>query len=73
MLLQDFGEHGREYITSEVGLRMFQTLTNATELTRLLKSQDRVARLQSILSKTFMKVGLQRSLEFKTALTAAKI
>ena len=58
LLLQDFGEHGREYITSEVGLRMFQTLTNVTELTRLLKSQSRVQRLQNILSKTYMKVGL---------------
>jgi hypothetical protein len=54
---QDFGEHGREYITSEVALRLLATLTDPAALAALLGgSSTRLERLQAILSKTVLKV-----------------
>lgn len=51
---QDFGEHGREFITSEVGLRLLQTLTDTAALRAMLGSAKRLERLQAILQHTVM-------------------
>jgi hypothetical protein len=57
-LLQDFGEHGREYITSEVALRLLSTLTDPAALAGMLGgSGPRLERLQAILARTVLKVN----------------
>ncbi|KAI8474965.1 MAG: Zn-dependent exopeptidase [Monoraphidium minutum] len=48
-LLLDFGQHGREFITSEVGLQFLRTLTNSTLLDAAAGSARRAARLRRIL------------------------
>lgn len=55
--LQDFGEHGREFITSEVGLRFLQVLGDPEQLSKLVGGGKRAARLQAILQQCAFKVG----------------
>lgn len=54
--VQDFGEHGREFISSEIGLRLLRTLANSTQLQRFVGRGRRERRLQRILNKTLLKV-----------------
>jgi hypothetical protein len=54
--LQDFGEHGREYITSEVALRLLQVLQDDQQLEKLLGSSKRLQRLKAILQHIVIKV-----------------
>lgn len=55
---QDFGEHGREFISSEVGLRLLELLGDADALSKLVGGGRRAARLQAILQHTAFKVGV---------------
>jgi hypothetical protein len=61
-VLQDFGEHGREFITSEVGLKFLQVLGDTQQLSQLVGGGRRAARMQTILQHCVFKVcrpGLQ--------------
>ncbi len=55
--LQDFGEHGREFISSEIGLRLLQVLADPAQLMRYAGSARRARRLQRILQNVVLKVG----------------
>lgn len=57
-VLQDFGEHGREFITSEVGLKFLEVLGDAQQLSQLVGGGRRAARLQTILKHCVFKVCL---------------
>jgi hypothetical protein len=57
-VLQDFGEHGREFITSEVGLKFLEVLGDAQQLSQLVGGGRRAARLQTILQHCAFKVRL---------------
>lgn len=55
--LQDFGEHGREFITSEVGLRFMQVIADPALLLEYASNSSRkVQRIQAILKHTVFKV-----------------
>jgi hypothetical protein len=58
--LQDFGEHGREYISSELGLLFLRTLANATVIETAWGSgpaeRERGRKLLALLQGTVMKV-----------------
>lgn len=56
--LQDFGEHGREFISSEVGLRLLQVLADPQQLRNITGPGQRVERLTAILQQTVLKVRL---------------
>jgi hypothetical protein len=53
---QDFGEHGREFISSEVGLRFLQALADPAALGVAAGSPRRAARLRRILQDCVFKV-----------------
>lgn len=55
---QDFGEHGREFISSEVGLRFLQVMADPALLQQYVGSSNsrRLARIQAILKHTVFKV-----------------
>lgn len=59
---QDFGEHGREFISSELGLLLMRTLADKEAITHLWgDSAEDVRRgqaLQRLLEGTVMKVGV---------------
>lgn len=55
-VVQDFGEHGREFITSEVGLRLLQVLGDPEQLSKLVGGGKRAARLKAILEHCVFKV-----------------
>ena len=54
--VQDFGQHGREFITSEVGLKLLQALGDPEQLSQLVGGGKRAARLQAILQQCVFKV-----------------
>jgi hypothetical protein len=56
--LQDFGEHGREYISSEVGLRLLQVLADTQLMLNYTGPGKRLERLTAILQQTVLKVRL---------------
>jgi hypothetical protein len=53
---QDFGEHGREFISSEVGLRLLQVLADPQLLQNYTGQGKRLERLNAILEQTVLKV-----------------
>lgn len=55
--VQDFGEHGREFITSEVGLKLLTVLGDPQQLSQLVGGGRRAERLQAILQHCVFKVG----------------
>ncbi|GBF89660.1 metallocarboxypeptidase A [Raphidocelis subcapitata] len=55
-LLLDFGEHGREYITSELALRLLRVLANGTALEAAAGGARRAARLRHILDACVFKI-----------------
>lgn len=55
--MQDFGEHGREFITSEVGLKLLTVLGDPQQLSQLVGGGRRAERLQAILQHCVLKVG----------------
>jgi hypothetical protein len=58
--LQDFGEHGREFISSEVGLRLLQVLADPRLMHNYTGPGKRMERLNAILQQTVLKVRLLR-------------
>ena len=40
MRMQDFGEHGREFVSSETGLRLLQLLASEAELAEFCERQE---------------------------------
>lgn len=48
-LLVDFGEHGREFISTEVGLRFIKALGDIAALERAVRSPERAARVRRLL------------------------
>lgn len=60
---QDFGEHGREYISAELGIRLLRTLTNPAEIKAVLGGGERGAKLYEMLKNVVFVVsgkGCQR-------------
>ncbi|KAI8475262.1 MAG: hypothetical protein J3K34DRAFT_485836 [Monoraphidium minutum] len=55
-LLLDFGEHGREYISSEVGLAFLGALANSSALDAAAGGARRAARLRRILEACAFKI-----------------
>lgn len=55
-VLIDFGEHGREFISSEVGLRLLQVLADPQQLRNITGPGQRVERLTAILQQTVLKI-----------------
>jgi hypothetical protein len=58
-LLLDFGEHGREFVTSEVGLRFLRVLSGAdggAALTKAAGSPARAKRLRALLDACVFKI-----------------
>eukprot|EP00879_Flechtneria_rotunda_P019482 GHRR01020461.1.p1 GENE.GHRR01020461.1~~GHRR01020461.1.p1 ORF type:complete len:453 (+),score=174.98 GHRR01020461.1:125-1483(+) len=53
---QDFGEHGREFISSELGLKLLQVLADEQQLKQYVGSGKRLARLTAILQQTVLKI-----------------
>lgn len=57
--LQDFGEHGREYISSELGLLLMRTLADPSKLMNVFgNDEQRGQRLAQLLQGTVFKVGV---------------
>jgi hypothetical protein len=56
--VQDFGEHGREFITSEVGLRLLEVLGDPQKASQMVGGAKRAERLQAILQHCVFKVRL---------------
>lgn len=56
--MQSFGEHGRELITPEVGLRLLDLLGQLGS--EMEHSTEAVTPQQKLLQRTVFKVGLQR-------------
>ncbi|KAF6256287.1 hypothetical protein COO60DRAFT_132374 [Scenedesmus sp. NREL 46B-D3] len=54
--LIDFGEHGREFISSEVGLRLLQVLADPQLLQNYTGPGKRLQRLNAILQQTVLKI-----------------
>jgi hypothetical protein len=63
--LQDFGEHGREFISSEVGLRLLQVLADPQLMRNYTGPGKRLERLHAILQQTVLKVWLLRLIRLK--------
>ena len=61
-LLQDFGEHGREFISSELGLLLMQTLADPSKLMGVFGDEARGRKLAAMLQGTVMKVRWPRTL-----------
>jgi hypothetical protein len=55
--LQDFGEHGREFISSELGLAFMRALTDPAALRKAAGGERRAARLRRILESCVFKAG----------------
>lgn len=54
--MQDFGEHGREYISAELGLQLLRTLADPKMIKAVLGGGERGERLVQLLQRVVFKV-----------------
>ena len=58
LLLQNFGEHGRELISSEIALRLLRLLCDEAQRAPLLEAYDlSPTHVQQLLQRAVFKVG----------------
>lgn len=54
--MQDFGEHGREYISAELGLQLLQTLAKPELIKAVVGGGERGEKLMQLLQQVVFKV-----------------